>query len=676
MKKFFIMLALAMVVMSQWSFAVSEMNIVKPYDKEGYYIFEQEGKFGICTEEERVVLPATLAIEDLDTKLFILKNDEDLFGVVDDKNQIVVPFEYHRIESEEDSDLIVASREDSSQVIYWYEEGLLKSLDLLDKKLAIRGQNAYHANYFVVVDKKFGNTKIDRMSWDIPYYIMSDSGELIYDKPVEYVFNKQGAYGVVLTKDDLYGLIDENGQWLLEPVYEYISPYDVELKNKSFVIAKKDGFYNGYDLSGQIIVGGNYTHMAYMDPMFVLASKDNNQTQSVLDLQGNVILTVKNKNIQRAMVIDGQTYYVCSVGDDKQIDNVGLLKGNGDWLIKPEFIVVSYRESYGYFDCGKDSHERYYYSKDGRLLSYLSRDNAEAEGDYFVYKQDGFKSNIRIENYYGQVILKGYRIVERFLEEDYYVVYDDDKTYKIMDKTGQVMFRTSDMRFMERVGHMYIFRRYEDDALQVVDAQFNNLGKVFSQLFLCEDEALWGVYEGKLENYDMKGQYRFSIEYDPVEFYNGQLISKAANEAGVGVRSSWDKWGYDPNKLYGLISPQTGDIILDVEYKKIKNMKDNYYSISDHDDQWGLVNNKGEWLVELSYTEIHERYNYDLKKTTYFVVVTEDEYRGLIDVSGNMLLPADYKAIGREVRPYDYIIDQYTYNLRSTGKDYMSKARD
>lgn len=124
-KGFFIFIGLLLISM-QFSFANEEINIIKPYDKAGYHIFEENGKYGISSDSNDIVIPSTLKLETLDRKLFIVQNDEGLFGVVDNKNNIIVPIKYTKINSELGSDLIVGSRKDHSQVIYWYENDKLR----------------------------------------------------------------------------------------------------------------------------------------------------------------------------------------------------------------------------------------------------------------------------------------------------------------------------------------------------------------------------------------------------------------------------------------------------------------------------------------------------------------------------------------------------------------------
>ncbi|MBN2898343.1 MAG: WG repeat-containing protein [Clostridia bacterium] len=654
-------------------FAEESLNIIKPYEMEGYYVFENQENYGICTSDHEIVIPANSSLESLNKRYFIVSDDGEHYGLVDENNQVIIPIQYEKLEREDDSDLIVGKKEDGGEVLYWFVDGKLQTLDLKDKRLGTNDQNGFYRDYFAVIDKKI--SRVDRKFWDVPLYIMNKSGDIISDLTFKYFYAKENGHSVVETADGKFGLLDEKGVWILEPVYDYISPYDTELKRKSFIIAKKDGLYGGYDSMGNKVLNTAYTHMAFVNSDYILASTDNNKTQSVLDLEGNVLLTVKNKRIIDRIEVDGKPYYICEKGIDSQNDSRGLLRADGSWLIQPQFNSIGYNETYGYFACSTYYHGLYYYNKKGQSMTYIDSSTSGTNGDYYISKTDGRMTNKRIENCYGELVLKGFCITKWF-DDGFYIAEDYDTITKILDGHNKVIFTTDQMEFAERVGDIFIFRHDYDEGFTLLNTSMEAFDNNYTKLFECEGQALW-AYNGKmLENYDMQGHYRFSIDYDPIEFYNGQLISKPINAAGQGVRSDWMKYGSDPNKLYGLIDPNTGEIVLEVKYPTISEDKYGAYMVKDEENHWGVVAKNGDWIIEPAYANVISAYDYDLKKITHYRVQDDNELWGIVDIDGDVLLPTTYMKISQVLTPTYAIVEKYQGARRGYGNDYDSKVRE
>ncbi len=676
MNKFFLIISVIIFFTGLSTFAESSLNIVEPYSVEGYDVFENEGTFGVCDESGRIILSDFTSIDALKRKCIVVSDVSGKWGVVDTEGKIIVPIQYKRIDHRDEMDLIVGVDDDGSETLYWFENDGIKSLDLLENKLATINQNVAYRDYFVVIDKKMETYGAMRNIWDTSFYVIDHQGKQILDMPLEYVYSMKGRYGVAQTKDNMYGLLDEKANWILEPTFDYISPYDVEMEKKSFIIASKNGLFSGYDLKGNRIIDKEYTHMAYIKSDYILASADNNNSQTVLDLEGNTLITVKDLNIKSVIDIKGERYYLCyNSFDQKAKNNLGLLKADGSWLIKPEYDVIAYRADYDYLDCGKESHARYYFDLKGKFLTYIDPSNDRADGDYYVSKSDGYNINKRIENYRGEILVKGYWITD-YWNDNYYLAKDLDEKYILLNDKGDILFSTDKMEFRSRVGELFLFQKNSDDSFVLLDKQMNPISdKTYTKLFSCEEIALW-AYDGiVLDNYDLKGQYRFSLEYDPIEFYNGQLISQPLNNSSVGIRSSWDKVGYDPIKRYGLIDPISGTIILKTVYKKIRAERDNFYSVMDDAGKWGIVDNTGQWRIMPQYEKIHAYYNRDTNEVDYFSVQDENGKWGLIDSKGNAVLKSEYGVVSKVIDPYYSLIMKDKLMVHH-GDDYWSEPRN
>lgn len=89
-------------------------------------------------------------------------------------------------------------------------------------------------------------------------------------------------YCILVGENDLLGLIDTTGSWVLEPVYDYI----YEKEENGYRIVTKDGKHGLLDSLLNVVYPTEYRDITIVDDGFVLT---NDSTQWLVDLKGNVV---------------------------------------------------------------------------------------------------------------------------------------------------------------------------------------------------------------------------------------------------------------------------------------------------------------------------------------------------------------------------------------------------
>ena len=368
--------------------------------KEGMLQVKQNGKVGIINMNgKEVVKPEydTIIVDNyynVDTKYqktgFIVSKTEEngyRYGYINYKGDLVLNTEYTEIER------VTEIADDDNIYIIAYKDGQAGILKNNKKILNFEYEDiTYNANndMFVVqrngkygvVDRE-GNIKIDTKYTNLTFggiYINVEengenkvidlSGNQVNDGYIYRMPTKDGNHSIVYGEDEIYKIIDNSGNVIVDKNYTYIE----ELDNNYYIVAsyKNNGII---DLTGKSVVDLKYNSIFKLDNTELLqANISDTNTISLIDKNMNVIVSMDEAGIQ----VEDNYVRVYSETENKYFDysgkeltaqevfpnnklfakkigdTWGFVDNNGNVKVQNEYDMVTEFNEYGFAGILKD----------------------------------------------------------------------------------------------------------------------------------------------------------------------------------------------------------------------------------------------------------------------------------------------------------------------------------
>lgn len=235
------------------------------------FLLNKDAKRIASTINIKTVIWDFIKVNNKITGIFIIKNTSNQIGVINEKGEILIPFNYQKMKRFDGSDRIIAMRGNKYGVINFKNEIVLP-FEYQDLS-TVRGFNYY----------------------------------------------------VVKTKNKL-GLIDKKGKQIMPPIYDYLMPCHHDINNRfiveknslkgiinidqkaiipiehDFLISKEDyspdghvAFRKGkqgiFSPNGDIIIPFEYDYLRYYSDNFILVRKG--MGVGLIDINNNVVLEIK-----------------------------------------------------------------------------------------------------------------------------------------------------------------------------------------------------------------------------------------------------------------------------------------------------------------------------------------------------------------------------------------------
>lgn len=370
--------------------------------KEGMLLVKQDEKCGVINMNGKVVIPVDYESITSDnyysdetlyqTTGFIVskKSDEGYrYGYIDYKGHVVVKMEYTQI------DRITEVQDDKNVYLVAFKEG---QAGLLKNKKVILNYEYEDINYnpyndvFVIkrngkqgITDKNGNIKIQPEYENIVFggiyvnaekdgeFILLDlNGNVIENQDiVTKMPTKDGKHYIVADKNEMYDIINENGESIIENSYSYME----EIDNNYFVVGNNNK--NGIiDLSGKAVVDLKYNSIFYIDGTDLLqANISSTNTVSLIDRKTMKVLVTMDKasveiNEDYVKVYsEKESRYFSDDGKEltnkevfpnhvlyaKEINGKwGFVDKNGELKVQNEYDMVTEFNEYGFAGIKKD----------------------------------------------------------------------------------------------------------------------------------------------------------------------------------------------------------------------------------------------------------------------------------------------------------------------------------
>ena len=423
---------------------------------------------------------------------------------------------------------------------------------------------------------------------------------------IDYEIEQVGEYKYLkLYENGKYGIIDRNGNTLIQPQYEQINIpnpskpificYEDEQKTK-VLNDKNEQLFKKYEQVLPLIFKEFTTEVPF-EKSVLQYKKDGKY--GLIDFSGNEITAAKYDSIESLSYKEG-----CLIV--KQNDKVGLINIKGKEIIKPEYYSIV---ADGYY-------------------------NEETK-----YKAVGFVvCNRTNEGYrYGYINSKGEKVLEPIYNSIQRVteIIDDNNVYLMVEKNGQAGLTKNKDIIVE---------------CQNEEIEYNRKNQVFA----IKKALKYGVI-------DISGNSILPIEYDDIWFISENINVKKGEETYIytakgekienteysAIIETEDKQFKITikNEKYGIVYSNNIETVKN-KYQYIEHAFDDYFIVTE-DEKVGVLNNLGEEKIGFNYsviqkvkntnvlqaintdTKIIDFYNKNMKKiytVSDATVYSEDDY--------------------------------------------------
>lgn len=435
------------------------------------------------------------------------------------------------------------------------------------------------------------------------------------DKPKEQTQTKIG-YATIL-KDNKWGVIDSNGNTVIEPTYEemivipdtnkpiFICSYDINYENGTYktrvINDKSENLFTDYE---EVVAIDNSDGANTWYEKNVLKVKKNGK-YGLINLDGKEILGCKYDRIDS---LKGVTNSLI-VQRDSQI---GLVNNSGETMINEEYkeikaigdqyengyIIINKENQYGITDANKHviiepryedikpvtGNDMYVVKESGKWKVVNKKLDTVMDFNYDDIKEiNGENLIVKKGNNYGVVNTKGEQKIPTeyqnltYAFSDYYIAEKDHK-YGIIKLSGEIAidFNYTNMVYIKEAD---LFEGEKENlTTDMIDRELNiKLTGIVSEL-----------------NTD-KGYIRMRINED-YQYYNFKFEEKKNTEILSGNTLFLSK----QNGKYGFVDKE-GNVIVNYEYDDATEQNGYGYAAVKKNGKWGSINKNGEIIAETNY---------------------------------------------------------------------------
>lgn len=390
-----------------------------------------------------------------------------------------------------------------------------------------------------------------------------------------------------------------------------------KIEQYNYFVLRKDNKYGVIDTQGNILIDPIYEEVKIPNPeraIFVCKESENNikilnNNKEELMTEYEQVEPIKLKNIQSDLM------YEKSVLKYKKDNKYGIINFEGKEITKPEYEEI---DSLGY--------------KEGELL-------VKKDGKYGVMNINGY---LMIPTEYDQISVDKYYTDENSYKDDGYIVSittNEGYRYGYINKDGEKILDTeynelSRINDIENTQDIYIVcarngqygvNKNEENIIQneyqsVIYNEVNNI-------FIVERSKKYGVR-------DINGTEIIPIEYSQIDttgiyiYAQGEDGEKVFNALGKEQNISanvqilnTDNENYrikidsSNGTKYGVADKENNQII-EQKYNYIKYLSDNYFIVSTENGKLGIIDDKENPKLELKYDSIENVYSKDIIQAT------------------------------------------------------------
>ena len=512
---------------------------IEKIEKYNYFILKEENNYGVINAKGDIVLDSEYE------RIIIPNPTKDIFICYKDTNNIILNSNKEQMFSEYEKVEPIRLKNTSSDLAYeksvlTYKSGDKYGLMDFDGKTltkpiyeSIESISYREGELLVKKDGKYGVININGYVMVKPEYdeIISDD---YYDEEEEY---KLSGYIVGIKHDDgiKYGYINYKGKLELKEQYNEISRVTkIQDKSSVYLIARKDVQF-GLLKNGKEILQYEYQNIEYDDKtnIFIL---EKTKKYGVSNLNGDIIIPVDNTEIEiKGIYIyakKGENKYVYNT--DGQIVDIDFNKTIIDTTNKNYKITINTsndRSLYGIVDSNNTQivEEKYLY------IQY-------AYGNYFIVCGENGKLGV-IDEKENIIIDFNYDVVEKLQDKNIIQAVNlQNNVTQIYSSNLEKVLEINNATIQSQRDYVKV---YSKDELIYLDNNGNivqNTNILNNKLFAKKENEMWGFA-------DKENQFKVNAQYEKVTDFN---------QYGYAAIKKDDKWGS---------INQDGEIIIEPIYK-------------------------------------------------------------------------------------------------------------
>lgn len=502
---------------------------------------------------------------------FLLKQD-DLYGVIDKKGNIIIEPNYTEIKiPNPEKGIFICYQEENTKILNEKKEEVLTQYSNIE-----------------------------------PIRLKNIASDLMYEKSV-----------LKYKKDGKYGLIDFYGKEITKPIYDEIDSLSYK---EGELLVKQNEKYGIINIKGNNIVEIEYNKIAvdeyYTDEKryqyagyIVSITTPEGYRYGYLDNKGKPILKTEYNDMERVTEIedDENSYLICAKNGQ-----YGVTKKE-EPLIKNEYQSIRYDANNQVFVIEKS--KKYGIANlDGNIIIPIQYDQIDITGIYLyaqneqgitVYNNDGTQANIdsniailntsnekykiKINNEngtkYGVINQEGRQLIEdkynyiEYLHDNYFIVSNENGKLGIVDDRETIKVEINNDS-LQKVSNT--------DLIQTTSTE-NKTTQIYSKAMekICEmQNAMTEVEEDYIKIYnDTEIKY---FDKEGKELKNTEVYSN--NKLFIKVE----------NNQYGFVD-RNGNLIVNYQYDKAYEFNEYGFASVKKEGKWGVINEQGEEVIVPTY---------------------------------------------------------------------------
>lgn len=442
------------------------------------------------------------------------------------------------------------------------------------------------------------------------------------------VFQKESSRGEIASKtyfaaykDNKWGVIDENGNTVIEPSYEemmiipdnktdiFLCTYDVNYDTGEYstkaLNSKNQEIFTDYTKIEAISNYDENNNLWYEDNVLKV-QKDGKW--GTINFDGETILKTEYDSIEaipgveNALLIQKDGKYGVADREGRnildtnyaEITNLGKTNRSG-------YIVKDDTGLYGIVDSSKKVILQNQYQKIEKVYG----------NDLYVVTQDGSQKLINSNG--EDVLTQGFEQISAILKtKDQGVIYISNGKYGVMSLTGEVLIEAQYDNLVEAKSNIFIATKEGKQGIIDIDNNekvpftyqsitYNETGDIY----IAEDESfnsnilnsnLDVQQTGILIEMNTDAGYFKLRQNDEYKYYNFRFEEKNETEILSNNTLYLDK----KDNLYGYVD-KDGNVVVEYMYDDATEQNEYGFVAVKKDGKWGAINNKGELVQEPIY---------------------------------------------------------------------------
>lgn len=510
-------------------------------------------------------------IEEVKQYNYFLLKQNNSYGVIDKKGNIIIPAEYSEIKiPNPEKGVFVCYQGENTKVLNERKEEILTEYNHIQPiRLKNISSDLMYEKSVLTYEKEGKRGLISFEGKEIAKPIYDEIDSLPY---------KEGT--LTVKQNEKYGIINIKGNSLVEVKYDEV---------------KVDEYYteeNGYQYAGYIVLQKTQEGYRY----------------GYIDNKGKEILPTEYNEISRVTGINDNdnAYLICAKNGQ-----YGLMKKE-ETLLNHEYQSIQYDEANNVFVIEKsrkygianisgeeivpvkyneiDITGIYFYAKNEQGTTVYNSNGTQVsiDANIAILNTDNEKYKIRIDNTegtkYGVINKEGKQLIEEkynyieYLYDNYFIVSDENGKLGVLDDKGKTKVETN---------HDSLQKIQDTDLLQATLGE-TQMTEVYNKTMekICEMSNAKIVVEDYIKIYNEEEERYFDKEGK--ELKNTEVYS--SNKLFVAKK----------NDKYGFVD-KTGNLVVDYKYDKAYEFNNYGVATVKKDEKWGAINEQGQEIVAPTY---------------------------------------------------------------------------